>query len=350
MKRVSAAIVLAAVLLCGCADGSFTSVKPHQQPSSPVQEREVSAKDQQQLYDVLDAMVRQGQEEAVVFVSGYDQSLLEMQTRQVCAAIEDDHPIGAYAVDWISFRQGKSDGQPVLIVYIHYIHGRAEISRIRTVANMDDVSVWITKSLVDYDTGLVLQVQEYQDTDLVQMVESIAQSRPHQVIEMPQVTAQTYPNTGDTRVIELHFTYQNNRNALRSMQEQVTPIFEEAVSSAEGTREEQYQHLASFLTERFEEYRYTTSITPAYSLLMHGVGDSRSFAVVYAAMCHQAGLECLTVSGTKDGASHYWNIICLEEGYRHLDLHDQDLRPKTDREMEDLVWDYSAYPACQEEG
>ena len=44
--------------------------------------------------------------------------------------------------------------------------------------------------------------------------------------------------------------------------------------------------------ERYD-YRIETSITPAYSLLRHGVGDSRAFAVVYAAMCQQAGLECL---------------------------------------------------------
>ena len=76
---------------------------------------------------------------------------------------------------------------------------------------------------------------------------------------------------------------------------------------------------------------------------------SRAFATVFAAMCRQAGLECLTVSGTRNGEAWNWNLICEEGKYYHVDLlassEAGELIRLTDQEMEGYVWDYSAYPA-----
>ena len=101
--------------------------------------------------------------------------------------------------------------------------------------------------------------------------------------------------------------------------------------------------------ERFD-YKVETSITPAYSLLRHGVGDSRAFATVYAAMCRASGLECIVVTGTRSGEPWTWNIICQDGVYWHVDLlrcNEQGRFHKTeDSGMTGYVWDYSAYPEC----
>ena len=97
--------------------------------------------------------------------------------------------------------------------------------------------------------------------------------------------------------------------------------------------------------ERFD-YTLETSITPAYSLLGHGVGDSKAFATVYAAMCRRADLECLVITGTRDGEPWTWNMVCDDGTYYHLDLlsSHRGFQELTDNEMEGYVWDYSAYP------
>ena len=99
--------------------------------------------------------------------------------------------------------------------------------------------------------------------------------------------------------------------------------------------------------ERFD-YQIETSITPSYSLLCHGVGDSRSFATIYAAMCRRANVECQVVSGTKNGDAWYWNLICENGIYYHVDLLESSaagyLRKLSDAQMDGYVWDYSAYP------
>ena len=113
-------------------------------------------------------------------------------------------------------------------------------------------------------------------------------------MEIPQVTAAVYPDRGEERIIEITFTYQTSRQALRSMQNTVGPIFTSAelYVSDDSELEEKYSQLYSFLMQRFDEYKIQTSITPAYSLLRHGVGDCEAFTNVYTAMCRRAGLDC----------------------------------------------------------
>ena len=119
--------------------------------------------------------------------------------------------------------------------------------------------------------------------------------------------------------------------------------------SGEGEDYQKYSQLYAFLMERFE-YKFETSITPAYSLLRHGVGDNRAFATIYAAMCRSAGLECLTVTGTRSGEPWTWNIVLDNGCYYHVDLLRSNLsgqfRELTDAQMHTYVWDYSAYPEC----
>ena len=98
--------------------------------------------------------------------------------------------------------------------------------------------------------------------------------------------------------------------------------------------------------ERYD-YKFETSITPAYSLLCHGVGDGEAFATVYAAMCRQAGLDSRVVTGTRAGEPWWWIMVCDNGTYYHVDLLQCNaaggFRELTDTEMEGYVWDYSAY-------
>jgi hypothetical protein len=168
-------------------------------------------------------------------------------------------------------------------------------------------------------------------------------------METPQISVVVYPETGQQRVIELKFTYQNSRATLRQMQSQVSSVF----SSAElyvigkGNTMEKAALLYSFLMERYD-YVMQTSITPAYSLLQYGVGDNKAFASVFAAMCEQSGLRCQVVTGTRRGEPWFWNLIYVSGVYYHVDLLACNqlggFRAWTDADMNGYVWDYSAYP------
>jgi hypothetical protein len=208
----------------------------------------------------------------------------------------------------------------------------------------------IHSALNQLSTELVLYVENYQETDFAQIVEDYAQNEPDVVMEVPQVSATVYPNHGDDRVVEIKFTYQINRDNLRTMQNQVKRVFESAqlYINSDASTVQKCAQLYTFLMERFD-YTMQTSITPFYSLLSHGVGDQEAFATVYAAMCNQADLDCSVVSGTRNGKSWYWNIVQEDGVNYHIDLlscsETGGFHWLTDDQMEDYVWDYTAYAA-----
>ena len=353
-KRITALAMALCMMLTGCSwlDGNYVSVTPHREQRQESLSEVVSASDQQQLVEALKEMVSGGTASAVINVAEYPPKDLEAGMNQAIRHIKNSDPVGAYAVEEIAYEQGTNSGLPAVAVTVSYRHSSMEIRMIRRVADME-VAAWaVNRALENYDAGTVLLVEEYSEIDFSQLVQDHAELHPEKVMETPQVSAGVY-GSGSSRVVELTFTYQTSRDALRQMQTQVQPVFDAAALyvSGGGAQKQKYSQLYAFLMERFD-YTLETSITPAYSLLSHGVGDSRAFATVYAAMCREAGLESIIVTGTRDGEPWTWNMVLDDGNYFHVDLlrcsASGGFRERTDGEMSGYVWDYSAYPACPE--
>ena len=350
MKKAACALLLCGcIALSGCSrlfDGHYESVKPHEQQSPNANDGMIVAEDYEQLCDALTELIEVGSEDGIISVSNYNREKVEVDIQRAVSKVRREHPVAAYAVKDIAYELG-SRGGTALAVTIDYLHDRAEIQKIGQAENMTEAINAITGSLNRCDAGIVLQVDGYQETDLVQFVESYALEHPDLVMETPRVSVNIYPESGKKRVIELKYAYQTSRDSLKNMRNQVQPFFDSAALyvSGDGEAGEKYAQLFSFLMERYD-YQYSTSITPTYSLLRHGVGDSKAFATVYAATCRLSELECLVVSGTYKGESRYWNIICDDGIYYHIDLMRDEFKLCTDRQMEGYVWDYSTYPAC----
>ena len=212
-------------------------------------------------------------------------------------------------------------GVSAVAVTLRYTRSPEEIKAIRSVSNMDQAQKRVTDALSNFEAGVVLRISQYQELDFSQIVDRFSQENPDLVMENPQVTVSVYPQEGMDRVVDVRFSYQTDREALRTMRAYVEPVFSSAALyvSSEETDEVKYSRLCTFLMER-NDYQQKTSLTPAYSLLRHGVGDSRAFAMVYSAMCRKANLECKLVSGTRNGEPWFWNIVCVDGIYHHVDV------------------------------
>jgi len=329
---------------------SYVSVEPHREQRQTLQADVIMASDYLELLGALEDMIASGTEVAAIKVPEYPEDAIEYgMSRAVRHSMEND-PIGSYAVENILYELGSSSGVPAVSVSISYRHNRSEIQKIRKAADTQAAERIVAEALKTYEPGIVILVENYELRDFIQFVQDYAAENPQTVMEIPQVSQSNY-GTGRDRVLELIFTYQTSRDALRRMQSQVQPVFDSAslYVSGEGEDHQKFSQLYAFLMERFD-YKIETSITPSYSLLRHGVGDCRAFATVYAAMCRSAGLECMTVTGTRSGEPWTWNIVLDNGCYYHVDLlrssvKDQ-FREYTDAEMGNYVWDYSSYPAC----
>lgn len=354
MKRLLLLILILALLLTGCGwmDGYHVSVTPHRQPSTGGESRVYAAENYLQLRTALEEMVSAGVTSRVISAANFEQEQLKNSVDMALRHIRNTYPIGAYAVEEITCEVGTSGGVTAVAVDVVYRHERGDLQKIRHVKDMEQARALIGNALTGYDASLVMLIDDYQATDIHQLVDDYAELNPSSVMQTPDISEQIYPNTGRQRVLELKFTYQSSRDSLRAMQEQVKRIFESAslYVSADDQDSRKLTQLYSFLTERFGDYQIKTSITPAYSLLNHGVGDSHAFASVYSEMCRRAGLECMVVVGSFNGEPLCWNMVRDNGYYYHVDLlaciERGGYRKMTDDMMANYVWDYSAYPAC----
>ena len=357
MKQVVAMLlVISCLFMSGCGSwmsGSYVSITPYLPHTAENEQDTEWINDQNQLVEAIRYMVNRGMTEDIFFIRDYSESEIASDTLLARYTVMKTDPIGAYAVQDIGFEVGVNGGRSTLRVTIDYSRQNAEVLRIQRVQGMKNAGEEIAAALDRMDPELVIYVEDYEPVDFVQMVADFSRENPDVVMELPQVSVSIYPENGPERVVELDFTYQNSRDVLRNMQSQVKQIFESAklYVSGDETTYQTLSHLYVFLMER-SNYRTGTSMTPAYSLLRHGVGDSKAFAVVFAAMCRNAGLECMTVSGTRNGESWFWNIVKDGDVYCHVDiLYSAQVGmflERSDAEMNGYVWDYSAYPACQQ--
>ena len=349
-KKAVSLVLLAALLLTGCSwmDGNYVYVEPYVVRGAQVHAGNVSASDYAELVQVLESLVASGTETCTIDISEFNKVEPASFITAACRNIRSSSAMGAYAVEDITYELGTNNGRPAVAVTITYHRSRAEILRIRRLQDMDALTEAIHTALSDHAVREVFLVEEYAETDLQTVIRNYAKEHPQDLMEIPQLSEGIY-GTEKSRVVELNFTYQNSRESLRQMQTQVRTVFEAAslYVSNDASDRQKFSQLSGFLTERFD-YKMDTSITPSYSLLYHGVGDSRAFAEVYAAMCRQAGLECMIVTGTRDGAPWTWNMVRDGGEYYHVDLlrNSGNFREYTDMEMTGYVWDYSAYPSC----
>lgn len=348
--------LLLCLVLCGCnfsIDGNYHSIQPHQDEQAEEWRESVTAASYSELREVLAKLIENGQQSSVIYMPGFQPETLIDYMNRAIGLIRRENPIAAYAVDKITYDIGTNSGMPAIAVQVSYIHNRSEILRIRKVADMKTVSFMIEEALADLAAGIVVRITAYEDIDFALLVQEYVEDYPDTCMETPQIVAVSYPETGKDRVLEVSFTYQTNRESLRTMQQYVRPVFEAAQLNVSGeeTHYDKFSLMYSFLMER-SEYKLETSLTPAYSLLRHGVGDSKAFATVYAAMCRRAGLDCQVVTGTKNGTPWVWNIISLNGVSYYIDLlaeeNDGEFRLMTMEDMQGYVWDYSAYPQTGE--
>ncbi|MBE6976588.1 MAG: transglutaminase domain-containing protein [Ruminococcaceae bacterium] len=357
MKQFALMLLALCLLLGGCSkifEGSYYHVEPHQNQNSPLVQDNIMVSNYVGLCSALIGYVESGVESGLIFVPNYDQTYIGQDIPTAINHVMTTNPIAAWAVEDITCEPGSSGGQHAVAVSITYTHDRTEIRKIHRVTDAEGIQNIISGVLTDFGTGVVMLLPADQALDYAQYVDSYADTYPQTVIEKPQVVVNIYPDSGYTRLVELKFTYQTNRDSLRTMQDQVHSVFESAAAyiSSYEQEAEKYQRLYYFLMEFLIEgdYQLETSITPAYSLLRHGVGDKKAFATVFAAMCRESGLDCQVVSGTRGGEAWYWNLIAIDGEYSHLDLlrcrENGKFAPYSDEEMDGYVWDYSAFPVA----
>ena len=133
MKRLVSIFLVLCLLLTGCGwmDGAYHSVTPHEQHSGGNDSQLEVVENYLQLRTALENMVTSGTESHVISVVGFPEDRLLDNLDMAVRFIKKSYPIGAYAVEEITYEVGTIGGIAAVAEEITYIHEKREIRKDR---------------------------------------------------------------------------------------------------------------------------------------------------------------------------------------------------------------------------
>lgn len=349
MRRSIFVVLLLSVLIAisGCSgvfSETYVSKKPHESDTTAASTKQQYAASYPEIYTALTVLVGKIETDGVIVLSNINEQVGRSYLEAACKNLTSMDPMGAYAVADIRFDLGTNAGRLAAAVHIDYSKNITELSSVKTVRTVNQAEEIIGQALERAAESVAVRVEQYEQINFDDLVRRYADLNPASVMEIPKVSVSVYPNNGVSRLVELSFTYENSAKELMKMKTKVESVFTAAELYVKDSASSQnkLQLLYAFLMERFD-YELRSSSTPTYALLHEGVGDSRAFACVFAAMCKQAELECRAISGTKDGKAWYWNRVVINNRVYYIDLIDAEktgkLQLRTSSEMGGYHWD-----------
>ena len=300
---------------------SYTRVSAHSQTKSEQMDTNVvNVDDYAGLRRAIRDFVRGGVEHGVIRVQQYT-GTLEDDLAAAAYSVAREDPAGAYAVDYMTH-------ECTLIVSYYEIHvditfrkTLTPLSQIPYVSVLSDLERRLHEAMDGYDAVLTIYAGYDQEPDYAALAQDYYEQNLGRLMALPQITVESYPQGGKPRIVELTMHYPESSRTLESMAQQVSDTVS-AASVYVRFREsawEKLQLLYSYLTERFT-YTEEQTQTPVYSLLCEGYATSWSMAQCWALLCQEAGLECQVVKGLRGSADYWWNEVCLDGTWYHMDL------------------------------
>lgn len=360
MKRLSvlltAALIFAA--LCACSafvPAEYTSVEPYTE-TQPEQESVGAdvrlAANISELKQAIRSFVEDRITHGVIRVYSYTGDVEDDLTTAVYQIARED-PYGAYVVDYITHSCSLIVSYYEIEIDIKFREGAVSSDALEYAISTSGAKKIIEQAIDRYETHMVLYLTYYSmELDAQALADEYCARNLERLMAVPEVQMTMYPESGQSRILDIRFTYPHDAATLREMANAVSESLDAAsvyVRYRQSEREKA-ELLFTYLMERFT-YAEGQSKTPIYALLCEGLVSNKSAADGWQLLCDKAGLNCVTVSGMREGNAYWWNILNLDGAYYHVDifrdlLSGGTLNCRSDAEMTDYYWDASQYPAC----
>lgn len=355
MKRCAVLLLFLGFMLTGCQTRrEYLSVKPHEEQY--VQQENADATVVSDYNSFVSALLQQcsrRETKGVFRVYGYPGEIMEDVPKAIYYVAKQS-AIGAYAVDFITYDCTQIVSYYEISVDITYKKTLEEMQALIVTRGEDAIRLRISNAMQNYEPSLTLRVYDDEIFDVQPFIQSCYEENPGRVQACPAVEAKHYPQEVENEyILELNFSYPHSAQILQQYQQEVDAVVDAAVEYVQyrEQEEEKLQLLYVYLSERFD-YREERTDTPVYSVLCEGKADSESFARTMKVLCEAVGLECWVVEGSYNAQTWYWNIVCVDGQYYHVDLmrcvtaSEAALQLNLDSAMRFYEWIQAEYPAC----
>ena len=329
MKRILAALLMLFVLgtASGCEqilEREYRSSQEHYEQY--VQEEDSSAlvvRNYSGLRNAILHFIEQGDEKGVIRVYDYSGDVSHDLT-EVCLYIQQDVPLGAYAVDYISHEKISIMSYTELNVYITYKRPYREIQEIVNVSPQDFYQKLVEKmdeckDLMAFNISSTGFTEQY----VYGLVKNAAEELCFPV--PVDYTVEFYPESGVQHIVEIKIDYAADRDEFVHMRSRLASMVDFALNSCDAeTDAEAYEQIKDLVLSNVDfderlQQRYSEGADfeldltdTTYGALINGKAISVGYAEAYLTVCRRAGLECDIVYGTRQSQKWAWNKITID--------------------------------------
>lgn len=351
--RVLALFTAAALALTGCSsllEQEYTHITPHN--AAPTTEGDPStlrADSYQELVNALVYFISTGMEQGTVRLY-MDSEDLDASLNDACLEVDQEDPLGAYAVEYITFSLSSVVTYSEATVNITYRRTKEQVSSIVQATGITAIRSELADAMSAFQPECVLRISYFnEDEEFIQALARQAYyNAPASALGMPELQVFLYPDSGQQRIVEILLTYPYEQSELERRKSALNGWLQSLSSSFTGLSDD----------ERLEDAAQAIATVGSFdpeggssvcALMEAGRANSEGIALTMAAMCQYLGLSHRVVEGTLNGQPHFWNMVQTSFGWRHLDLTDTENAPYslyTDQQMSQLgyQWDANLVP------
>ena len=208
MRQTICCMLLALCLLTGCApllERTYSVSEPH---SSKFWESEAAgtlrAENHQDIVNDLLLLIGQHRETATLRLYNFESDLSVADTlEQAAAEIQQETPMGAYAVEYITSSSQAQRGYYEAAVRISYRRSLEQIQSVVNATSPEALYSLLAAALADGQTELAVRMGYWGEAGLTRLEESMALLREEQgLTETPAWVVNFYPNAEEPGLVE----------------------------------------------------------------------------------------------------------------------------------------------------
>ena len=265
--------------------------------------------------------------------AGYkgDSEELQSDLSQAFWEARTETALGGYAVDYMSHDLGKILTYYEATVYIDYKRTAEEVRELRYVQDMTGMVKSISAAMENFSPEFTVKMSNEKLTEekVSEAVRTAYEFNPLACVLTPEAKVNVYPQEGIQKIIEISFKYQKPERELKKIREELSDKIKDIVKDIDTKETRQAaMNIHNKLASMSKYVPYSASSkkktegneSTLYGALVDGSADSRGFALAYCALCHEAGIKCIAVSGTKDKEAHFWNMVQIDGDFYHVDV------------------------------
>lgn len=359
-KRLPALLLAAALLLSGCSlyQADYSWSEPYSGALVPVGGDAAEVRNLSMLKSALLNLISAHAESGALSFQHYSGSAVD-DLAAVCLEIRTENPLGAYAVESISFDTSRIVSYYIADVSIVYKRTAEEIRAVQEVFSREELSAALQGALARFDQSLALRVYTASvDADyLAALVRELYFADPAVTVAEPELAVESYPAEGASRIYALSLSYGRAPGVL----EERSRVLRAAVSALEAEAPEGDETARALWCARTVYALLLDGAEPsgayagtAYGALVEHSADSKGAALAMQLLCTAVGVDCRVVAGSvgaMGAEEHYWNILTADGETGHADVATLGAeRPVFGFSDENLwgtyIWDTESYPAC----